>query len=300
MIKMIIPVCLPLLILAAPAQADEPYASVSLRVRQADGSFAQVDTYVRPRSTTMKGWPIAFEGIGWESDRIAYRLYLDARYVTDIYGKRLPGPVLDHIGQGRNDYTAPSPWGQDVFQVGNSLGIGGLGLLRDGIATQVGPSDITAKVVENGPAKAVAEVDNDGVDGGGHLHAAYSLKAGSTVTEVNASGTGLQHPLVAGFADHHVTVLRSTLKLGATWAYVASWGKQSLAGDDLGLVIFYRLADVVGPPASDGQSLYVQFRDPKSAHYAFAARWQAESGGEGAVNDKAAFISWLDATLARF
>jgi len=43
---------------------------------------------------------VAYEGPGWESDRVAYRLYLDGRNAIDIFGKRSPDLVLSKVGRG--------------------------------------------------------------------------------------------------------------------------------------------------------------------------------------------------------
>src|ERR1017187_5000909 len=47
-----------------------------------------------PARTAMK-FATRYEGLGWESEDIAWRIYFDKRNAIDIYGKRRPGLYLD-------------------------------------------------------------------------------------------------------------------------------------------------------------------------------------------------------------
>lgn len=264
------------------------------------GTFHLRDRFTPGPEHVIHDYVMAFEGIGWESELVGYRLYVDERNVVDIYGKYDAAPVLHTIGQGFDDYQYPTAWGGDILKVNQSLGIGGVGLLRGGRATQLGPATYTAQVVENGPETAVAAVDAVGLREGGSLHATYALSRGSAVTQVTVKGQDVALPIVTGIVYHvGVEVLRSEPRAGAQWAYVATWGNQSLAKDGLGLALFYRVGDVVGPPSADGQSLYVQFIHRDQARYAFAARWSQEGRdipGHEPIRDAAAFKVWLEAT----
>jgi rhamnogalacturonyl hydrolase YesR len=257
------------------------------------GSFHLRKSYAVPAGHAIHDGLIAFEGVGWESDRIAYRLYLDERNATDIYGKKLPGAILPVIGQGSGDYHAMSEWGQDIFQVDQSLGIGGIGMLREGRAGQIGPSTITAEVA-NTAISGEATVSNVGFDGGrATLRASYRIYNGQALTFVDAAVRGATVPMVAGFRHHE----RATLLAGnarGDWNYIASWGLQDLTGDGLGLAVFFHPAEVRGGPGDDGQSWFLAFNDPASLHYAFAATWARDASG---VRDLEGFRAWLDATM---
>jgi rhamnogalacturonyl hydrolase YesR len=238
---------------------------------------------------------VAFEGIGWESDKAAYRLYLDERYAGDVYGKKLPRPILQTIGQGSDDYHQMADWGQDVLQVGQSLGMGSIGEVRNGKATQLGKGTITAEANVHGPVSAGAIVETKGFnDGKATLVANYEIRSGSALTHVDARATGDSGPMAAGIVHHKdVTVLKSDAPAGK-WGYVASWGKQSLAGDDLGMVLFYPEDAVASRFNDDGQTVYVTFKDASKIRYAYAATWAQDSSG---VRDLAGFKSWIAATL---
>ncbi|UDF05698.1 glycoside hydrolase family 88 protein [Asticcacaulis sp. AND118] len=258
------------------------------------GLFQLRKSYDVPADHFVHDGLLAFEGIGWESDQVAYRLYLDERYVTDIFGKKLPEPILHRIGRGADDYHAMADWGMDIFKVGNSLGIGGIGRVSKGKAVQLGKSAISARILSQGPVSSTAEVVNTGfADGKATLTTHYTISVGSALTFVNAKAEGAPEPIAAGFAKHKgVKVIRSDGK--GEWAYVASWGNQSLANDGLGLILFYRPGEVTAAPKDDGQTVFVAFKDPANIRYAFAARWVQD---QGQVKDQAAFKAWADQTL---
>ena len=269
----------------------------------AGGVFHLRDSFTVPGDHVLHDGLIAFEGIGWESDRVAYRLYLDQRNVTDIFGKFGTAMIFPDVGHGFDDYQYPRAWGGDIYKVGSSLGVGGIGLLRDGKATQIGPATVTGRVIANGPVTAIAGVDADAIAGGqASLHATYAITAGSTLTRVNLHADALAMPMVTGLAVHAGDITLSSLPMaGADWDYIAVWGAQEHGPDFIGTVVFYHHAAVTGPAANDGQTLFIQFISATDADYAFAARWVQENkdvSDRHAITDIDAFKTWLEATRA--
>ncbi|MDI7773921.1 DUF4861 family protein [Asticcacaulis sp. EMRT-3] len=263
------------------------------------GHFEDRTRFTSPPDHFIHDGLIAFEGIGWESDRAGYRLYLDQRNVTDLFGKFGPDPVFPYIGRGFDDYQYPRGWGGDIYKVGDALGVGGVGLLRKGRATQTGPSVITGRILANGPVTAKVEVDADKLGGGtGRLHATYAITAGRTLTEVRAVKQDVAEPLVTGLTVHPGD---DTILSGADdgWAYIGVWGAQEHGPDKIGTAVFYRRDAVTGAAVNDGQTLYLQFIAPQ-AHYYFGGRWVQENkdiaGYTGAVHDEGDFRAWLEAT----
>src|SRR5690606_41170855 len=64
---------------------------------------------------------IRYDGPGIESDKVAYRIYLDERNGFDIFGKKTPDLVLQDVGlDGFESYHHPAPWGMDILKVGAS------------------------------------------------------------------------------------------------------------------------------------------------------------------------------------
>ncbi len=261
------------------------------------GAFHLRDQFTSPPDHFIHDGLIAFEGIGWESDKVAYRLYLDERNVTDIFGKYGTGMIFPTVGHGFDDYQYPVAWGGDIFKVGASLGVGGIGLLRDGKATQVGPSTITGKVIANGPVTAIAGVDADAIGGGkGNIHATYAITAGSAITEVKVKADQVTEPLVTGLTVHPGDQTFAPQTKGE-WTYIAAWGPQEHGPDPVGWAVFYRTGDVTGAPVNDGQTLFVSFKSATDADYRFGARWTQE--GKAAVpgiRDLDGFKAWLERT----
>ncbi|MEJ2307675.1 MAG: DUF4861 family protein, partial [candidate division WOR-3 bacterium] len=92
------------------------------------GTFKDTNSLKTPPGHTDHSEFIRFEGPGWESDKVGYRLYLDWRNGTDIFGKKVDDMVLQDVGQdGFESYHEMSPWGMDILKVGDALGIGAVG-----------------------------------------------------------------------------------------------------------------------------------------------------------------------------
>lgn len=302
---------LPLLLMAAQ-DAPAPYAMATLNVQQGGargddgvyrgGTYMLVGSFTPPAEHGPRDALIAFEGPGWESDKVAYRLYLDERNVPDIYGKKLPGPVLPRIGQGKDDYHAMADWGQDILQVNQSLGAGGIGVFRKTETagkwhvTQLGPSRISARVI-NSRGRATVRVTSLGFagrEGPANLNATYSISAGSRITEVEAKTTGSVPAMIAGIIRHPGTEIIQGIS--GRWSFVGTWGVQSLAKDELGMVLFYR-TDTIGSVEIDPTDISIHFCQPQHFRYAFAAAWIQEPD---APKTRQAFEAWAKSATANF
>ncbi len=205
--------------------------------------------------------------------------------------------IFPNVGHGFDDYQYPVAWGGDIFKVGPSLGVGGIGLLRDGKATQTGPSTITGKVIANGPVTAIAGVDADAIGGGkGSLHATYAITVGSVLTEVTVKADQIDAPLVTGLTVHPGDQTFAP-QAGGEWTYIAAWGPQEHGPDCVGWAVFYRAGDVTAGPVNDGQTLFVSFKSATDANYRFGARWTQEGrDATPGIRDLDGFKTWLSRT----
>src|SRR5947207_10689372 len=84
-----------------------------------------------PKRTAAK-FTMKFDGLGWESEATAWRIYFDKRNAIDLWGKRIPGLYLETFGQENYQYQDEAPIGRDIFYIGKSGGIGAVGALSDG------------------------------------------------------------------------------------------------------------------------------------------------------------------------
>ena len=104
-----------------------------------DGNFVSVDQNSRNRDHIPQKTPYTyqFEGPGWESNLVAFRSYFDSRNGKDIFGKTTEEMVTQKIGTGE-DYHTLQDWGMDVLKVGQSLGSGGLAIIKNDSLIYIG------------------------------------------------------------------------------------------------------------------------------------------------------------------
>src|SRR3954462_9639409 len=125
-------------------KADELAFQVALKPHQTrivTVTFGDPDRIFRLRGDyepqTNALFSTKIEGIGWESKVAAYRLYFDQRNAIDVYAKRRYSLQLPMYASPDYNYHAESPDGRDIFRVGNTLGLGGVGALADGKLVRV-------------------------------------------------------------------------------------------------------------------------------------------------------------------
>jgi hypothetical protein len=248
-----------------------------------------------------------FEGPGWESEEIAYRLYLDQRNTIDIFGKKTKELVLQKIGvhdlTGQDDsYHSMQEWGMDILKVGPSLGIGTIaGWLNNDVHKVSQTDSVTCEIVENGPLQSAVKLNYYGWQLGAN---SYNLESRLSI----ASGSRLTHHEVA-FEDEYPSRLCTGLVKhpaassvkgknlnGAKWNYFATWGKQDIEGRRLGMVIFYRNDDLVKITEDDNSHILIFRNDQSNLDYYFGAAWELEPEG---IKTKAQFKKYLKATVKK-
>ncbi|MGD8238060.1 MAG: DUF4861 family protein [Armatimonadota bacterium] len=242
-----------------------------------------------------------YEGPGWESNIIAYRLYLDARNATDVFAKTEPTLSLDTFATPGHDYHEPSEAGVDVLHVGDALGVGGFALLRDGRVMRPEVCVRAARVVARGPVRAVVEVTYGRWPAG---HAGREADVTSRFT-IWANHRWTEHRLVVeGLKDFRPTT--GIVKIDGTGqpvravrgkGYLGTWGPQSDHGDDLGLGIVYRTSDLAMSAEDESNHLLV-FKGigTRPVVWWFLAAWEKEPD---AVTTLPAFASMLQRLEAR-
>src|SRR5215831_2167992 len=99
------------------------------------------------------------EGVGWESEKNAWRLYFDPRNAIDLYGKRRSMLMLKRFATPEFDYHAESPDGRDTYEVGDAIGIGALAAWSQNKVIKA--ADVRARgyrVIATGPVRAIVEL----------------------------------------------------------------------------------------------------------------------------------------------
>jgi hypothetical protein len=224
-------------------------------------------------------------------------LYLDWRNAIDVFGKKTEDMVLSQVGQdGFDSYHESSDWGMDVLKVGKALGLGSYGRLIQDSVYHFQNLDSTTISVDNNPKSSSIAIQYYGWQTEqikSNLHSQLSINANSRLTQVKLSDFTTAEGIVTGI----VKLPDTELVIGdnsAKWNYLATYGKQSLVPDDLGMVIFYKNNDVI--KTVDGKYDHlIQFKSELQViEYYFAAAWVQEKNG---VKSKEEFDTYIDGVL---
>ncbi len=269
--------------------------------RKYDGGVFQNVQFLRvPPEHTDHSFYIRYEGPGWESDKVGYRFYLDWRNATDIFGKKTPVLVLQNVGQdGFDSYHAMLDWGMDILKVGESLGIGSLAMWHEGKAQRVAQTDsVTCAIISNGPVQSQIQTKYFGwkVGPGSHnVVSNLSITAGSRLTKHTVEISGDPENLCTGIVKLDSTKLLSSPASSEGWAYLATYGKQSLANDNLGMAVLYRKNDLI--EVTEDQFSHVVVLKPENGRltYYFLGAWKQEPNG---IENAEEFETYLSQTVA--
>src|SRR5438105_1527257 len=148
-----------------------------------------------PKRTAAK-FTMKFDGLGWESEVNAWRIYFDQRNAIDIWGERRPGLYLEMFGAPEYVYHWESPLGRDIYRIGDAIGIGAVAALVDGKVVKV--SDVAERkwrIISAGPVRVVVELTYKGWKVGGR-----EVNLTSRMTQW-AGKHGFEHQVTAENAD---------------------------------------------------------------------------------------------------
>ncbi len=263
------------------------------------GTFKNVSYLKLPPEHTDHSNYIRYEGPGWESDKVGYRFYLDWRNAIDIFGKKVSEMVLQNVGQdGYDSYHNPADWGMDILKVGESLGIGSIAMWEDGQANRVAVTDsVDCAVLANGPLYSQIRTRYFGWKVGSGMYVLISdlsITAGSRMTKNQLHIKGEGYNLCSGLAKHEATdYLQSNTDQG-DWGYLALYGQQSLAGDNLGTAVLFNTRQLIEINEDKLNHVVVLKPYQNQVTYYFLAAWEQEPEG---VTSKQAFKDYLDQTI---
>lgn len=265
------------------------------------GEFKNVDFMKVPPEHTDHSWYIRYEGPGWESDKVGYRFYLDWRNAVDVFGKKTPEMVLQNVGlDGFDSYHKMSDWGMDILKVGSSLGIGTIAMWIADSAQRVEKTDsVSSAIIDNGVIHSAIKTNYFGWHIGDHsynLISYLSINAGSRLTECDLKLDSTPPNLCTGIVkDDSAEVMLSKEDAGE-WQFLATYGKQSLNNDNLGMAVLYRKSEL-DKMAEDTHSHVIVLKPADGTlTYYFLAAWQLEPAG---ITNKAAFSKYLNDTVIK-
>ena len=300
-------------------KADELAFQVDLAAHQSrivTLSFGDENTVWRLRRDYKQRTAALFsrkiEGLGWESERIAFRIYFDPRNAVDIYGKRRPTLQLPMYASPDYGYHDESPEGRDIFRIGDAIGIGAVAAMVNGKVLKVADvRDRKWRILASGPVRSIVEVEYDGWNAAGRM-----IHVKSRITQW-AGERGFEHTISADCGDEFtfVTGLTSRAEIpavnsakGARTAWVATWGKQVVApgptatemvdGQNLGLAVLTGVRGATVTSDALNHLLEFHLQGGSATWYAMAA-WDQEDSNRKIARDQQSFVLPSDAIATR-
>ncbi|RNA63758.1 DUF4861 domain-containing protein [Chryseobacterium nematophagum] len=250
------------------------------------GSFKNVQELTIPESHTDHSTYIRYEGIGLENNQIGYRLYLDWRNATDIFGKKITALSLPEVGQdGFESYHHDAPWGQDILKSGRTIGVGSYGRYdeqNDYVETFKMVKNTTAKVT-NTKEVSFATIDYNGWKTWGDvidLHSKLSIFPKDRFVKVDLTLSASISGLCTGIVAIKSIPVKQRTSKNKKWGYIATYGNQTETkkDDNLGMVVFYPLENFDKYVKTKSTHTIV-FKKTKNVSYYFMGAWSLEPNG---------------------
>src|ERR1022692_4487002 len=248
-----------------------------------------------PARTAMK-FAARYEGLGWESEDIAWRIYFDKRNAIDIYGKRRPGLYLEVFAAPQYVYHLESPLGRDIFKVDPTLGVGSVAAMVDGKATPVAEvAERKWRVLASGPVRSIGEYEFKGWKVGGKtvdMVSRFTQWAGEhgfhhRITLIGDAAASAGLSLAAALPkkpgiDPFITSLAQNMLAAVTWGHqVVAPGTSArsieLPDQDLGLALLGPKGPLASPTQDAANYLFPLTLTNNSAEWYAAAMWDQEN-----------------------
>lgn len=244
------------------------------------------------------------DGPAWENDKVGFRQYIDGRNGRDLYGKTSTEMALDTVGIAddgtlEDNYHVMLPWGRDILAVGNSLGIGGIGIIEDGEAIRLGVrldaeennvQNTRYELITEGPVRSIFKLSYEGWETPNEnmydLENTVTIWAGKYghTNEVNLSSMASSDTLAIGLVNIHndnTPVLLDEVSENYTGFYTHD---QQTYDDEwylgMGLVfpkdnyIDYTTAPDEGPGITNSYLNHIELNQNKSFTYHVFAGWE--------------------------
>ncbi|MBD3182504.1 DUF4861 domain-containing protein [Candidatus Poribacteria bacterium] len=250
-----------------------------------------------------------YEGLGWESELIAYRLYPDHRNSIGVFGKQNPGLSLDKFAASvKNEgYNKLEAWGVSVLEGGKLLGCGGFGLWNQGellFPLNPGANEDSrvahyTRIIADGPVRSIVQTiyDRWQVDGENlKVTANYSIFAGQRWTRVDVDIEGSDNPVKIGaglISSKSVEMVKDEED-----GFMYTWGVQSHREkpDELGMALIYPTENLDSIKNNHNSGAHLAVLNPGADNeivYWFLAAW---SSGELGMKSEREFTQLVSST----
>ena len=241
----------------------EKRTNVRLGIRQADGSYPEVDYYKALLCNNSFQIIAQGEGVSWENDKMGFRNYFDCRNVKDLFGKLKPDLIIDKIHSSEiPDYHILSDWGMDILHCGSSVGSGGLAMLEADSLYRLGSTDgYEYQKVAEGPVRSIFDLKYTG------WHVAdQNLSAVERITiypgkywfqsDVTVSGFTGKKQLVTGIVTSLLKNQPIDFEANKSFHAIATHDIQSLNNDEMGMAVLLKKEEVTKVARSSDIDFY--------------------------------------------
>lgn len=285
--------------------SQKTYAEISVKEggswngrKYSGGTWKNVSEHTLHPNHTDHSFDIRYEGPGWESNKIGYRLYLDWRNAIDIFGKTSEQIILPKVGlDGFDSYHLKQDWGSDVLKVGKGQGLGSIARIVDNEMYHFKTVDNTTAKVKNSSKKSTVELYykgwqtlNDKID----LNATLNIFPDERFTQFTFTPSAPISGIATGIVKLKSLPLIKQTSSNGKWAYIATFGNQSMFNDGLGMAVFYETSTVEEVKDGPFDHLLVFKPTTKPVTYYFTASWEKE---QDALKTEAEFVNYLNEKL---
>lgn len=186
------------------------------------------------------------DGPSWENDKVGFRHYLDGRNAKDVFGKLVPYMALENVGinakgEVEDNYHKMEKWGRDILAVSNSVGIGGVALLKGDELLRLGVTvedkvnnveKTSFKIVSNGPVRSIMNFSYHNWNPAGENYQAQeetSIWPGMYAYNNTVKFSGLKHneKLGIGLVNLNAEKKLTELRINDKWVALVSHERHS-------------------------------------------------------------------------
>ncbi|MFY0481408.1 DUF4861 family protein [Flavobacterium sp. PLA-1-15] len=284
---------------------QKTYAEISIKEggkwngrKYEGGTFKNVESLNVPANHTDHSWYIRYEGPGWESNKVGYRLYLDWRNAIDIYGKLTDTLVLPQVGQdGFDSYHKMDNWGADILKVAKGMGVGSIGRIINNEMYHFKEVEATNAKVSNHKDRSEVKVNYTGWKTNNqktNLESNLTIFPDERYTKHIIQSSELLDGICTGIVKLNNLPVIEKVSENKKWGYIATYGEQTLFKDNLGMAVFYEV-ETAEKPFEGPHDHLIQFKPSKDKiTFYFLGAWEKEPNG---IKNKEEFIRYLDANL---
>lgn len=262
------------------------------------GTWKSVQSHTLNPLHTDHSFDIRYEGPGWESNKIAYRLYLDWRNAIDIFGKTSEKLILPQVGlDGFDSYHLKQEWGSDILKVGKGQGLGSIARIVDGKMYHFETVDQTSASVENSSKSSTVNINYSGwktLDDKIDLKAELSIFPDERFTKYTFTPSAAIEGIATGIVKVKKLDLLQKKSTNGKWGYIATFGNQSMFDDGLGMALFYETSTITEVKEGPFDYLVVFKPTTKAVNYYFLASWEKE---QDALKTKEEFQNYINNKL---